>query len=95
MRSKIEAGEHNIRLNSICPAATDGERFQNAEKLRAASLSIRYEEKGTMLAQYSLKRTANVSEVTFVVVYHTSYKFSVMTASRARKELSFKERNIR
>ena len=36
-----------------------------------------------------------LSEIASVVVCLTSDNFSVMTASRARKELSFKERNIR
>jgi NAD(P)-dependent dehydrogenase (short-subunit alcohol dehydrogenase family) len=76
----IEVGEYNIRVNSICPAATDSERFQNAVKLRAASLGMTYEEMmGKMLAQYSLKRIANALEIATVAVCLASDDFSAVT----------------
>lgn len=76
----IEVGEYNIRVNSICPAATDSERFQNAVKLRAASLGMTYEEMmGKMLAQYSLKRIASASEIASVAVCLASEDFSAVT----------------
>ena len=59
----IEAGEYGIRVNSISPAATRTERFEEPQKMFAESSGITYEDRlKETTAHYALKRIAEPSE---------------------------------
>ena len=76
----IEVGEYNIRVNSICPAATASERFKEGVRLRAESLGVPFEEQmGRILSHYSLKRVADPSEIGTAALFLASDDSSAIT----------------
>lgn len=76
----IEAGEYNIRINSISPAATKTDRFERVQRNRAEALSIPYEEVVSgMLGHYALKRMAEPSEIAAAALFLASDESSAIT----------------
>ena len=76
----IEAGEYNIRVNSISPAATKTDRFENPQKARADALAIPFEElMSEILTHYSLKRIADPSELAAAALFLASDDSSAIT----------------
>jgi len=76
----IEVGEYNIRVNSISPAATKTDRFEEPQKAAAKARGISYEAlMQEILTRYSLKRIANPSEVAAVALFLASDESSAVT----------------
>jgi NAD(P)-dependent dehydrogenase (short-subunit alcohol dehydrogenase family) len=76
----IEAGEYNIRVNSISPAATRTERFVGPQKARADALGVPFEEvMSEILPRYSLKRIADPSEIAAAALFLASDDASAIT----------------
>jgi NAD(P)-dependent dehydrogenase (short-subunit alcohol dehydrogenase family) len=76
----IEAGEYNIRVNCISPAAVRGDRIINASKAKAEALGVSYEEILTRLtSNFSLKRVIEPSEVAAAAVFLASDEASAIT----------------
>ena len=76
----IEVGEYAIRVNAISPAAVRGERIINVMKGRAQAAGVPFEEvMSTMVANYSLGRMAEESEIGAVAVLLASDETSAIT----------------
>lgn len=76
----IEAGEYNIRVNCISPAAVRGDRILNASKSKAKALGVNYEEILARLTRnFSLKRVIEPSEVAAAAVFLASDEASAIT----------------
>ena len=76
----IEAGEYNIRVNCISPAAVRGERITNVVKAKAEAMGVSYDEVMARLTRnYSLKRVTEPSEVAAAAVFLASDEASAIT----------------
>jgi NAD(P)-dependent dehydrogenase (short-subunit alcohol dehydrogenase family) len=76
----IEAGEYGIRVNSISPAATRTERFEEPQKMFAESSGITYEDRlKETTAHYALKRIAEPSETAGAALFLASDDSSAVT----------------
>jgi NAD(P)-dependent dehydrogenase (short-subunit alcohol dehydrogenase family) len=76
----IEAGEYNIRVNCISPAAVRGDRILNAASAKAAALGVDREEiLGRLIKDFSLKRLIETSEVAAAAVFLASDESSAIT----------------
>ncbi|MEJ2738398.1 MAG: SDR family NAD(P)-dependent oxidoreductase [Dehalococcoidia bacterium] len=76
----IEAGEHNIRVNSISPAATNSAPLQGMIKYLASSMGISYDDfMYKVTRHYSLKRIAEPSEIAAAALFLASDDSSAMT----------------
>ncbi|MFC1945995.1 SDR family NAD(P)-dependent oxidoreductase [Chloroflexota bacterium] len=76
----IEAGVHDIRVNSISPAATNTEKLHMGLRRRAEALGISYEEMmQRFLKHYSLKKIADTAEIGRVAVFLASEDASAIT----------------
>jgi NAD(P)-dependent dehydrogenase (short-subunit alcohol dehydrogenase family) len=76
----IEAGEYNIRVNAISPAAVRGERIINVVKGRSEATGLPFEEvMGKLVENYSLKRPAEESEIAAAAVFLASDESSAIT----------------
>ena len=76
----IEAGEHNIRVNCISPAAVRGDRILNASKAKAEALGVAQEEiLARLVKDFSLKRLIETSEVAAAAVFLASDESSAIT----------------
>lgn len=76
----IEAGEHNIRVNCISPAAVRGDRILNAAKAKAEALGVDREEVlARLIKDFSLKRLIEPSEVAAAAVFLASDESSAVT----------------
>ncbi len=80
MTLSMEVGQHNIRVNSLSPAATRTDRFENPQKAAARARGISYEEHmREILARYSLNRIAEPEEVAAVILFLASDESSAIT----------------
>jgi len=80
MTLSMEVGEYNIRVNSISPAATRTDRFEDPQKAFAKARGISFEEHmKEILARYSLNRIAEPSEVAAVILFLASDESSAVT----------------
>lgn len=69
----IEAGPHNIRVNSLSPAATRTNRFEASVRARAARLGVSFEHlMAAILAHYSMGRLAEPAEVAGAALFLAS-----------------------
>ena len=76
----IEAGEYNIRVNCISPAAVRGDRILNAAKAKAEALGVDREEVlARLIKDFSLKRFIEPSEVAAAAVFLASDESSAIT----------------
>jgi len=76
----IEAGEHNIRVNCISPAAVRGDRILNAASAKATALEVDREEiLARLIKDFSLKRLIEPSEVAAAAVFLASDESSAIT----------------
>jgi len=76
----IEAGEYNIRVNCISPAAVRGDRIFNAAKAKAEALGVDREEVlGRLIKDFSLKRFIEPAEVAAAAVFLASDESSAIT----------------
>ena len=76
----IEAGDYNIRVNCISPAAVRGERIINMSRAKAKAEGISPEEVLARLTRnYCLKRPAETSEVADAAVFLASDESSAIT----------------
>jgi NAD(P)-dependent dehydrogenase (short-subunit alcohol dehydrogenase family) len=76
----IEAGEHNIRVNCISPAAVRGDRILNSAKVKAEVLGVDHEEiLARLIKDFSLKRLIEPSEVAAAAVFLASDESSAIT----------------
>ena len=76
----IEAGEHNIRVNCIAPAAVRGERIINNAKAKAKAQGISFEAvMERLIGHYSLKKFIEPAEVAAVAVFLASDESSAIT----------------
>jgi NAD(P)-dependent dehydrogenase (short-subunit alcohol dehydrogenase family) len=76
----IEAGEHNIRVNCISPAAVRGDRILNASRAKAEALGVEQEEiLARLIKDFSLKRLIEPSEVAAAAVFLASDESSAIT----------------
>ena len=76
----IEVGKYNIRVNSISPAATATEGFQNAMRTMAKQKGMSYEEfMDKMYQHYALRRIAEPSEIAKVALFLASDDASAVT----------------
>jgi len=76
----IEAGEHNIRVNCISPAAVRGDRILSAARAKAEALGVEQEEILARLTKdFSLKRLIEPSEVAAAAVFLASDESSAIT----------------
>jgi NAD(P)-dependent dehydrogenase (short-subunit alcohol dehydrogenase family) len=76
----IEAGDYNIRVNCISPAAVKGDRILNASSAKAAALGVTQEEVLARLTKdFSLKRLIEPSEVAAAAVFLASDESSAIT----------------
>jgi NAD(P)-dependent dehydrogenase (short-subunit alcohol dehydrogenase family) len=80
MTLSMEVGEYNIRVNSISPAATRTDRFEDPQKAAAKARGISYEEYMKEIhTHYSLNRIAEPSEVAAVILFLASDESSAVT----------------
>jgi len=80
MTLSMEVGQYNIRVNSISPAATRTDRFEDPQKMFAKARGISFEEHmKEILARYSLNRIAEPSEVAAVILFLASDESSAVT----------------
>jgi meso-butanediol dehydrogenase / (S,S)-butanediol dehydrogenase / diacetyl reductase len=80
MTLSMEVGQYNIRVNSISPAATRTDRFENPQKAAAKAKGISLEEHmKEILARYSLNRIAEPSEVAAVILFLACDESSAIT----------------
>jgi len=76
----IEAGEHNIRVNCISPAAVRGDRILNAARAKAKALGVDHEEiLARLIKDFSLKRLIEPAEVAAAAVFLASDESSAIT----------------
>ncbi len=76
----IEMGEYNIRVNSISPAATRTDRFQDPQKAMAEKRGITYEDfEEEMVGHYALKRIAEPTETAAAALFLASDDASAIT----------------
>jgi NAD(P)-dependent dehydrogenase (short-subunit alcohol dehydrogenase family) len=76
----IEVGKHNIRVNSLSPAATNSERFKDSIKKRADRLGIPFKvQMEKLLSHYSLKRLVDSSEIASAALFLASNDASAIT----------------
>jgi len=76
----IEAGDYNIRVNCISPAAVRGDRILNAARAKGKALGMDYEKVLERLTKdYSLKRLIEPSEVAGAAVFLASDDASAIT----------------
>lgn len=76
----IEAGEHNIRVNCISPAAVRGERVINNAKAKAEAQGISFEAvMERLIGHYSLKKFIEPAEVAAAAVFLASDESSAIT----------------
>jgi len=76
----IEAGEYNIRVNCISPAAVRGDRMLNVAKAKAEALGVDREEVlSRLIKDYSLKRFIEPAEVAAAAVFLASDESSAIT----------------
>lgn len=76
----IEAGEYNIRVNCISPAAVRGERIANVVRAKAEAMGVSSDEVMARLTRnYSLKRVTEPSEVAAAAVFLASDEASAIT----------------
>lgn len=76
----IEVGPHNVRVNSLSPAATRTERFEEAVRARAARSGTSFEElMDKILAHYSMHRLAEPAEVARAALFLASDDASAIT----------------
>jgi NAD(P)-dependent dehydrogenase (short-subunit alcohol dehydrogenase family) len=76
----IEAGDYNIRVNCISPAAVRGDRILNAARAKGKALGINYEKVLERLTKdYALKRLIEPSEVATAAVFLASDDASAIT----------------
>lgn len=76
----IEVGQYNIRVNSISPAATSNDRFENGIREKAENLGVSYEMlMNKILSHYSLKRIAKPAEVGTAALFLASDDSSAIT----------------
>lgn len=76
----IEAGPHNIRVNSLSPAATRTERFEAAVRARAERLGTSFDElMSKILSHYSMRRLAEPMEVAKAALFLASDDSSAIT----------------
>jgi NAD(P)-dependent dehydrogenase (short-subunit alcohol dehydrogenase family) len=76
----VEVGEYGIRVNAISPAAVSGERGNIHLERRAQALGISPDDiKSKIVANYSLGRIVEESEVASVAVFLASNEASAIT----------------
>lgn len=76
----IEAGEYNIRVNCISPAAVRGDRILNASSAKAAALGVTQEEVlARLIKDFSIKRLIEPSEVAAAAVFLAADESSAIT----------------
>jgi NAD(P)-dependent dehydrogenase (short-subunit alcohol dehydrogenase family) len=76
----VEAGEYNIRVNSLSPAGTNTENFRNHVRAKAEAMGKTYEEMmGRVLRSYSLGRLADTAEVAKAALFLASDDSSAIT----------------
>ena len=76
----IEAGDYNIRVNCISPAAVRGDRILNAAKAKAEALGVDREEiLARLVKDFSLKRLIEPAEVAAAAVFLASDESSAIT----------------
>ncbi len=76
----IEAGEYNIRVNCISPAAVKGDRILNATRAKAEALGVDREEVlARLIKDFSLKRLIEPAEVAAAAVFLASDESSAIT----------------
>jgi len=76
----IEVGEYGIRVNAISPAAVRGERIIGVARGRADATGVPFEEvMGTIVANYSLGRMTEESEIGALAVLLASDETSPVT----------------
>lgn len=76
----IEAGPHNIRVNSLSPAATRTERFEAAVRARAERFGTSFEDlMAKILSHYSMRRLAEPMEVAKAALFLASDESSAIT----------------
>jgi NAD(P)-dependent dehydrogenase (short-subunit alcohol dehydrogenase family) len=76
----IEAGEYNIRVNAVSPAAVKGERIISVMQGRAAATGISFEDiEAKIVHNYSLGRMAEEYEVAAVAVFLASDESKIIT----------------
>ena len=76
----IEAGEYNIRVNCISPAAVRGDRILNASRAKAEALGVEQAEiLARLIKDFSLKRLIEPSEVAAAAVFLASDESSAIT----------------
>ncbi len=76
----IEVGEYGIRVNAISPAAVRGERILSVVKGRAEAAGVPFDEvMGKVVANYSLRRMTEESEVGTLAVLLASEETSPVT----------------
>jgi NAD(P)-dependent dehydrogenase (short-subunit alcohol dehydrogenase family) len=86
-----EVGEYNIRVNSISPAATNSQRFENIMRRKADELGITYEEVlNKILAHYSMKRIIDRYEIARVALCLASDDFSAVTGQNIVVDCGFR-----
>ena len=76
----IEAGQYNIRVNCISPAAVRGERLINVVKGRSDAIGVPFEQlMSEITVNYSLRRPAEEAEVASAAVFLASDESSGIT----------------
>jgi len=76
----IEAGEFNIRVNSVSPGPVKGEHITNAMRAKSKATNIPFEKiMEDLAANSSLKRIVEESEVAAVAVFLASDESSAVT----------------
>ena len=76
----IEAGQHNIRVNCISPAAVRGERLTNVVKGRSEATDVPFKQlMSKITVNYSLQRPTEEAEVAAAAVFLASDDSSGIT----------------
>ncbi len=76
----LEAGPHNIRVNCICPGATEGERIERVMRALVEATGESYEEvRRRYINRAPLKRMVTPEEVAECAVFLASEESSGMT----------------
>ncbi len=75
-----EVGQHNIRVNSITPAAVRGERITNVMRAQAQATGVPFDQlMAKLVDNYSLRRPVEESEVAAAAVFLASDAASGIT----------------
>ena len=76
----LEAGPHNVNVNSVCPGMVTGPRFEKVCADMAARLGISVEDAKVKHAEdYALRRVSAAGDVAHAVVFLASEKARQIT----------------